>query len=53
MRWETIREDVGLTVLVEQDGDALVVSASGALSPIISKRSPRSYESPLRGMAPK
>jgi anti-anti-sigma factor len=30
--WETIREDVGLTVLVQQDGDALVVSASGELN---------------------
>ena len=29
---ESIREDVGLTVRVEQDGDALVISASGELN---------------------
>jgi stage II sporulation protein AA (anti-sigma F factor antagonist) len=29
---ESIREDVGLTVRVEQDGDALVISAYGELN---------------------
>jgi anti-anti-sigma factor len=29
--WDRIREDVGLTVRVEQDGEALVVSAFGDL----------------------
>ncbi len=30
--WDTIREDMGLTVRVEQDGDALVVSGFGELN---------------------
>jgi anti-anti-sigma factor len=30
--WETIREDVGLTVRVQHDGEALAVSAFGELN---------------------
>jgi hypothetical protein len=49
---DRIREDVGLTVRVEQDGEALVLARSGISISRMSRRSRRSYGGRLPAMPP-